>query len=425
MIQRVRGFRDILPGEIGRWQAIERLAAEVFENFGFKEIRIPILEKTDLFARSIGAVTDIVEKEMYTFTDRSGDMLTLRPEATAAVARAYLQNKLYVADPVQKLYTIGPMFRRERPQKGRYRQFYQINAEVIGVAAPTADVQLIVMLLTLMQKLQVPDLTVQLNTLGDADCRPKFQAALGQFLASISDGLCDDCKRRRTENPLRVLDCKNPACQALLEGVPTVHDFLCDACRDHFKTTCNLLDQEGVDYNINDRLVRGLDYYTRTTFEIQTSALGAQSAVAGGGRYDGLMEIIGGPQTPATGFAIGLDRLAEIIEEQWTGVGRKPVVFIAALGDEAHEKAFGWINRLNREGIYAEMDFSGRSLKSQMKQANRFGAGYVLIVGDNELAAGKAVLRDMTASTQEEVPVEDVIAVIQKAATANNSSGGS
>ena len=424
MIQRVRGFRDILPDQIGRWQTIERLATEVFENFGFKEIRIPILEKTDLFARSIGKVTDIVEKEMYTFTDRSGDMLTLRPEATAAVARAYLQNKLYVADPVQKLYTIGPMFRRERPQKGRYRQFYQINAEVIGVAAPTADVQLIIMLLTLMQRLQVPDLTVQINTLGDADCRPKFQAALGQFLASISDGLCDDCKRRRTENPLRVLDCKNPTCQALLEEVPTIHDFLCDACHDHFETTCRLLEKEGIAFNINERLVRGLDYYTRTTFEIQTRALGAQSAVAGGGRYDGLMKIIGGPQTPATGFAIGLDRLAEIIEEQWTGTGRKPVVFIAALGDEAHEKAFGWINRLNREGIYAEMDYSGRSLKSQMKQANRSGAGYVLIVGDNELTSGKAVLRDMAASTQEEVSVEDVIAVIQQVATVNKSGGG-
>ena len=416
MIQRVRGFRDILPGEIGRWQAIERLAAEVFENFGFKEIRIPILEKTDLFSRSIGKVTDIVEKEMYTFTDRSGDMLTLRPEATAAVARAYLQNKLYTADPVQKLYTIGPMFRRERPQKGRYRQFYQINAEVIGVAAPTVDAQLIIMLLNLMEKLRVPDLTVQINTLGDGDCRPKFQEALGTFLASISDGLCEDCQRRRTENPLRVLDCKNPACQALLEKVPTIHDFLCDACRNHFETTCNLLDQEGIDYHINDRLVRGLDYYTRTTFEIQTRALGAKSAVAGGGRYDGLMKIIGGPQTPATGFAIGLDRLAEIVESQWQVNGRQPVVFVAALGDDAHQKAFSWVNRLNREGIYAEMDFSSRSLKSQMKQANRFGAGHVLIVGENELTAGNAILRDMAASTQEEVLVDRVVEIIEKIA---------
>ena len=419
MIQRVRGFRDLLPSEIGRWQAIERQTTEVFENFGFQEIRIPLLEKTELLARSIGEVTDIVEKEMYTFTDRSGDMLTLRPEATAAVARAYLQNKLYAADPVQKLYTIGPMFRRERPQKGRYRQFYQINAEVIGVAAPAADVQLMVMLLNLIKKLQVPDLTVQLNTLGDGDCRPQFQAALAQYLASIAEGLCDDCQRRRTENPLRVLDCKNPNCQALLEKVPTIHDFLCDACRDHFETTCRLLDQEAIEYHINDRLVRGLDYYTRTTFEIQTHTLGAQSAVAGGGRYDGLMQIIGGPQTPATGFAIGLDRLAEILEGQWSVKQRQPLVFIAALGDEAHQKAFGWANRLNRDGIYAEMDFSGRSLKSQMKQANRLGAGYVLIVGENELAAGAVVLRDMSTSTQEEVPIETVIDLLRRIGSTN------
>jgi len=413
MIQRVRGFRDILPGEVGRWRTIERLAAEVFENFGFKEIRIPLLEKTELFARSIGEVTDIVEKEMYTFIDRSGDRLTLRPEATAAVARAYLQNKLYSIQPVQKLFTIGPMFRRERPQKGRYRQFYQINAEVIGVAAPTVDAQLIIMLLTLLKKLRVSDLTVQLNTLGDGDCRPKYQAALARFLESIAGGLCADCRRRRTENPLRVLDCKNQDCQALLEKVPTIHDFLCAACRDHFNTTCNLLNQEGVDYHINDRLVRGLDYYTRTTFEIQTRALGAQSAVAGGGRYDGLMEIIGGPQTPAIGFAVGLDRLVEIVDAQWAAKDRRPLVFVAALGDAAGQKAFGWVNRLNREGIYVEMDYSGRSLKSQMKQAGRQGAEYVLIVGENELAAGTVIVRDMTASAQKEVPMRDVINLLR------------
>jgi histidyl-tRNA synthetase len=408
VIQLIRGFKDILPGEVELWQEIERTASALFEDFGFKEIRIPIMEHTELFARSIGEDTDIVEKEMYTFTDRGGDMLTLRPEATASVVRSYIQHKLYAQDPVRKFYTIGPMFRRERPQKGRYRQFYQINAEVFGIASPYIDAQLIFMLATLFSRLSVTDISAHINSLGCPQCRPQFKQALSDLLSAKTDTLCSDCQRRSSRNPMRVLDCKVPSCREAMSDAPSLSDYLCSDCKTHFDMVKKSLDTLKISFEIDKQLVRGLDYYTRTTFELQTGSLGAQSAVAGGGRYDGLIKALGGSDIPGIGFAIGFDRLAEIISLNRPAVEKKSDIFIAALGEKAQEKAFEWSCDLSLSGIRAETDMANGSLKSQMKKADRSGANYVLIVGDKELEQGTAVLRNMTSKEQSEISMENI-----------------
>lgn len=408
-IQLIRGFKDILPGETELWQHIERTAIDLFEDFGYREIRIPIMEKTELFARSIGEDTDIVEKEMYTFPDRKGDPLTLRPEATASICRSYIQHKMYAQDPVRKFYTIGPMFRRERPQKGRYRQFYQIDAEIFGVEAPFADVELIFLLHTLFDRLNVTDTTAHVNSLGCPGCRPRFKEALSKRLADAASTLCNDCMRRKDRNPLRVLDCKVPGCREAMSGAPSIIDFLCDDCSNHFSTVTEMLTQLGVPFKVDKQLVRGLDYYTRTAFEIQTGALGAQSALAGGGRYDGLVGALGGPQIPAIGFAIGFDRLAEVVSLSTPAAIRTPELFIAALGEPAQKLAFEWSTALGLKGIGATMEYGNKSLKAQMKQANRLGAERVLIVGESELESGAVVLRDMATKTQREIPVSTIV----------------
>jgi histidyl-tRNA synthetase len=409
MIQLIRGFKDILPGEIEIWQQIESTACALFEDFGFKEIRIPVMERTELFARSIGEDTDIVEKEMYTFPDRKGDLITLRPEATASIVRAYIQHRMYAVDSVQKFYTIGPMFRRERPQKGRYRQFYQINAEVFGVASALIDVQLIFILMTLLKRLDVSDVQAHINSLGCPECRPNYRLALTEFLLKLDDRLCADCRRRRERNPLRVLDCKVPSCREALTDAPSILDHLCNDCRQDFETVQTALDRLGIVFLTDKRLVRGLDYYTRTTFEIQTGALGAQSAVAGGGRYDGLVKMLDGPDTPATGFAIGLDRLAEIVGQKKAAAATPPILFAAALGDEGQQQAFQWVSRWCEQGLRTEMDLGGRSLKSQMKRADKLGAAYVMIIGDNELSEGVVILRNMKTKEQVRIAVEEVV----------------
>jgi histidyl-tRNA synthetase len=408
-IQLIRGFKDILPGETELWQHIEHTAITLFEDFGYREIRIPIMEKTELFARSIGEDTDIVEKEMYTFEDRKGDLLTLRPEATASICRAYIQHKMYAQDPVRKFYTIGPMFRRERPQKGRYRQFYQIDAEIFGVASPYADAELIFLLRTLFDRLKVTDTTAHINTLGCPACRPRFKGALSTFLNDAAPRLCSDCLRRKDRNPLRVLDCKVPGCRDALAGAPSIIDYLCEDCRIHFATVTDTLSRLDVPFAVDKQLVRGLDYYTRTAFEIQTGALGAQSAVAGGGRYDGLIASLGGPSMPAIGFAIGFDRLAEIVSLSTPAAVRPPDLFIAALGQTARQRAFEWTTALAIKGIGTSMDYEDRSLKAQMKQADRLGASRVLIVGESELASGQGVLRDMATKRQRDIPLGTLV----------------
>ncbi|MGD9331878.1 MAG: histidine--tRNA ligase [Desulfobacterales bacterium] len=407
-LQSIKGFKDTLPGESELWQTIEEQAKAILRDFGFREIRLPMLEKTELFARSIGESTDIVEKEMYTFQDRGGDLLTMRPEATAGIVRAYLQHKLYAREAVHKFYTIGPMFRRERPQKGRYRQFSQINAEIFGVASAYADAQLILILVHLMNALGVTDATAHINSLGCPECRPAFRSALHTFLDAVGDSLCRDCRRRRETNPLRVLDCKVPACREATQGAPALVDYLCPECQTHFATVRQALADQGIAYTIDDRLVRGLDYYIRTTFEIQTGALGAQNAIAGGGRYDGLSQALGGPDIPATGFAIGLDRLAEIV-----GALRKPApptidLFMAALGEKARAIAFQWLCQLNTRGVAAEMEFRDKSLKSQMKRAHKLGASRVLIIGAQEMQQGTATLRDMSSKEQVNISFDNL-----------------
>lgn len=420
MIQLVKGFKDILPDETELWQYIELTARDLFEDFGFKEIRLPILEQTELFSRSIGEETDIVGKEMYTFADGKRGSVTLRPEATASVVRSYIQHKMYAADPVRKLYTIGPMFRRERPQKGRFRQFYQINAEIFGIEAPFIDAQLIYMLTLLLDRLKVKDVTVHVNSLGCPECRPTFHNALLDLLAAAKDNLCSDCQRRSTKNPLRVLDCKVPGCRDAMADAPAITDYLCGGCQDHFDTVRSLLDSQGVSYAVDKRLVRGLDYYSRTTFEVQTTHAGAQNAVAGGGRYDSLVKMLGGPSQPAIGFAVGFDRLIDIVGLNVRHFIKLPDLFIAAIGENSLKHAYEWSCALNCRGIRTETDFSGKSLKSLMKRANKLQAARVLIIGDDELGTGKATLRNMQTKEQVSVPtatlVESIIQNVTHAA---------
>lgn len=397
----IRGFKDILPRESGKWQHVEGIARQVFADYGIHEIKIPILEKTELFKRGIGETTDIVEKEMYTFLDRGDEYLTLRPEATASVIRAYLEHNMHQADPLTKLFTIGPMFRRERPQKGRFRQFHQINVEFIGQKDPRIDSELISMLMHFLSSTGLTNLSLEINSLGCPQCRPAFRDNVQKCLHDRIDTLCSDCKRRLETNPLRIFDCKNESCQESIAGVPTILEYICADCRDHFEDVQKYLRLLGVAYRINTRMVRGLDYYTQTAFEITTESLGAQNAIAGGGRYDGLTRILGGPDIPGIGFAIGLERLISLVPGNEEDFIQSPHLFIAALGSRAQEFSFCLCHALRTAGIRAEMDFSDRSLKSQMKRSDRFNCPHTLIIGERELDEGKAPLRNMTTKEQE------------------------
>ena len=405
-IRAVRGMKDILPPESNRWQWVEKKAREVFDLYGYKEMRLPLLERTELFARSIGADTDIVAKEMYTFIDRHGDSVTLRPEATAQVVRAFLENRLEKGAGVKKFFLIGPMFRYERPQKGRYRQFYQINCEALGSDAPELDAEVIVMLCDLLERLGLGSLRLLINSLGCPECQVDFKARLKIFLFS-REGWCDDCIRRREVNPLRVLDCKSKVCQELLKTAPVMRDCLCEACDRHYARVRELLDRFGIDYVEQPRLVRGLDYYTRTAFEVTAASLGAQDAVAGGGRYNGLIRELGGPDLPGMGFAIGEDRLLEVLPAG-SIPDNAPGVFLAALGPAAKDRGLALLQELRSEGLAVEMDFDDRSLKAQMSLADRLGARWVVILGDRELVAGEAMVRDMADGSQTAVSLQEL-----------------
>jgi len=412
-ITNIKGFRDIMPQETGLWQRLETRARQVFESFGFQEIKTPVLEKTELFTRGIGQETDIVSKEMYTFNDTKGRNMTMRPEATASVVRAYIQHRPYLRYPVQKLYTIGPMFRHERPQKGRFRQFHQIDAELFGDGGARSDADIILMAMGLFETLGLDDLTLNLNSLGCPLCRPTFKERLSSHLSDKGASLCSDCQRRAVTNPLRVFDCKVESCKGVVHDAPSIVDFLCQECRDHFRSVQALLEGSGVGFVLNPRLVRGLDYYNRTTFEIQTEQLGAQNAVAGGGRYDGLVKLLGGPDHPATGFAVGMERVVALLMDKDAPGIRKPDLFVAALGSTAETVSFKWAGALRKRGIWVEFDYGSRGLKSQMKKAGRLGAGKVLIVGDDELASGRGILRDMTTGEQDEVVLEGIVEVME------------
>ncbi len=403
-VKAVRGFADILPEEVPTWRKVEEEARRTLEAFGFQEIRVPVLERTELFQRGIGDETDIVQKEMYTFEDRGGDSVTLRPEATASIARAYVEHRLYARDPEARLYFIGPMFRYERPQRGRLRQFHQIDAEVFGVDHPMVDAEVMALLMELLKRVGVQQCELQLNSLGCPSCRGPFRRELQDFLQRRLDELCPDCRRRAQRNPLRTFDCKVPQCRKVMEEAPLLEDYLCDACRGHFEQVRAHLEELGIPFVVNPRMVRGLDYYTRTAFEVVAEGLGAQNAVAAGGRYDRLVSELGGPDISGIGFAIGMERLLLLIPPE--PAPPTALLFIAALGEEAQKMAFRWSWALKRQGLPTMVDYRGRSLKAQLRRADKFAIPFVAIVGEDEIAQGEVILRDMKKGTQERVPLE-------------------
>ncbi len=403
----IKGMNDILPGEIATWQFLEQEARRIFHSYGFSEIRVPVVEKTELFCRSIGETTDIVEKEMYTFTDKSGNSLTLRPEGTAPVMRSFIEQKLYTQDPVAKLYYLGPMFRYERPQKGRYRQFHQIGVEAIGVDDPKIDAQILAMLCHYFDAVGIHDVELHINSLGCRDCRPAYRQALIGYLEDRLASLCSDCQRRYQTNPLRVLDCKVPTCQEATATAPSMIEHLCAGCDEHFSQVKGYLQNLAIRYTVNTRMVRGLDYYSKTTFEMVTSSLGSQNAVAAGGRYDGLISDLGGPALPGIGFAMGVERLVLMKNSKELPVERLPL-FLAAMGQPAGDRAFLLMSALQKQGLCVEMDYTAKSLKAQMRRAGKFGARYVLILGEEELARQVVILRNMDDGSQQELPLGGV-----------------
>jgi histidyl-tRNA synthetase len=406
-IRAVRGTHDILPDEMPAWHAMESAARTLLPRYGYREIRTPVFEETELFARGIGSDTDIVSKEMYTFADRDGGSLTLRPEATAGIVRSVIEHNLAATDPALKVYALGPMFRRERPQKGRYRQFHQLDVEAFGFGSPTIDAETIELALAYLDACGVARRELLLNSVGDRNCRPAYVERLRAALAERAAALCADCRRRAETNPLRVLDCKVPEDQETIASLPRISEHLCAECRDHFAEVRRQLELLGIPYRTSDRLVRGLDYYVRTTFEITSDALGAQSSVLGGGRYDGLVRDLGGPELPGIGFAVGLERLSLLLP-----AGKEPArsrVFLLPLSEGAFDPALRLQRALREAGVSALLDPEARSFKSRMKQADRLGARFVAILGEDELARGVWTVRDMARSTQEAVAESRIV----------------
>ncbi len=427
MLKAVRGTRDLLPPETALWNRIETAARQVFARYNFGEIRTPIFEDTSLFARSVGEETDIVSKEMYTWEDRAraqsekSQSLTLRPENTAGVVRAYIEHKLGESGQLQKLYYIGPQFRRERPQKGRYRQFWQIGAEVIGPPSsgsesPLRDAEVLEMLATLLGELGIAGWTLELNSVGSAADRARYNAALRTALVQVQEKMCVDCQRRAVTNPLRVLDCKVPEDQPIIESLPKIADYLGEDSRSHFAAVTAALDAAGVPYRLNPRLVRGLDYYTRTTFEFTHGGLGAQNALLGGGRYDGLSEAIGGPRAPGIGFAIGLDRLALTVQAQEPDQKTAPPqadVYIAPLGEGLNAPALALARELRRAGLAVELGEGSFRLKKSFEAADK-AARRIVILGEDELASGILTVKDFASGAQSKVPRAELAAMLRK-----------
>lgn len=411
LINGPRGTKDILPDTVAQWTHVEKVIRELCARYGYHEIRTPIFEHTELFLRGIGETTDVVEKEMYTFTDRGERSLTLRPENTASVVRSYLQNKLYAADALVKLFYIGSMFRYDRPQAGRYREFHQFGVEALGEENPAVDAEIIVLAVEFLRALGLQELKLHLNSVGCPKCRPVYRERLQEFFRLHLKELCTDCRSRFERNPLRLLDCKNEHCHALAEGAPRITDCLCDECRTHFAEVQSYLTAAGIPFELDANLVRGLDYYTKTAFEVKYTPLGAQSAVAGGGRYDGLVEEVGGPPTPGIGFAVGLERVLLALEKQEL-LPEEPEavdVFVVALGEAAQIPAFKLLHELRVAKLSAAMDFAGRSMKAQMKQANKKNARFVAILGEDEVKEASALLKDMKTSEQKKLALKDFV----------------
>lgn len=409
-VESVRGMRDILPEEARLWQRVEAEIRAVFSLYGYEEIRPPLVELSDLFSRGVGAATDIVHKEMYAFPDKKGQMLALRPEATASVVRAYIEHGLYAKGDLAKLYYFGPMFRYEKPQKGRQRQFHQYGVEALGSLDPALDAEVIALSWHLMERLGLPaeSLFLRLNSIGCREDRVRYRQALHRHFSARREELCPECQRRLEENPLRILDCKEPQCQPAISAAPLSLDFLCPSCRSHFEALEALLSGIGLRYERDPRLVRGLDYYTRTVFELCSRELGAQDALLGGGRYDDLVELLGGPATPAVGFAGGMERLILILQAREKEAGFGVWAQVVPIGEETKPKAVQVLAALRRAGISADMDYMGRALRKVMQVAAR-RARYAVILGPDELSQGKVSVKDLAQGTSQLVPLDEFL----------------
>ncbi len=412
MIAAIRGTHDILPGDVEKWQYVERVARESCERYGYVEIRTPIIEREELFAKGTGESTDIVQKEMYAFTDKGGERVTLRPEATPSMVRAYIAHNLEHAMPAAKLYAMGPMFRYERPQKGRYRQFHQLDVEVFGMENPAVDAEVIDLAWTLVTQLGIAQAELVINSVGCPACRPVFQAALLAALGDNLGRLCGDCQRRSATNPLRIYDCKVPADQPIIDGLPHSVDYLCEPCATHFVGVKTHLDAIGIAWRQSHRLVRGLDYYVRTTFEVLGQALGAQNALLGGGRYDGLVKQLGGGDRAGIGFAAGLERLVLALPES-APVAPPAPAFVVAIGDEGRAAAWLLVRELRQAGLAAQMELEAKGVRAQMKRADRLATRVTLIVGGDELARGEVTLRDMATGEQRAIARESVVTAVR------------
>jgi histidyl-tRNA synthetase len=426
VVKSVRGTRDLLPPETAVWTFVELSARDVFRAYNFQEIRTPVIEDLQLFKRSVGEETDIVSKEMFAWEDRAraesekGQWLALRPENTAGVVRAYIEHKLWERPGLQKLFYIGPQFRRERPQKGRYRQFYQIGAEVIGPStagseSPAVDAELLEMLVTLLDRVGITGWELQLNSVGDPNCRPKYFAALQQALKRVVKNMCDDCQRRAQTNPLRVFDCKVVEDQPIIERLPRMSEYLDESCRAHFQAVQDILRSLEIPFVVNDRLVRGLDYYTRTAFEFTHGALGAQNAILGGGRYDGLSENLGGPPAPGIGFAIGEDRFVMAIQKSAEAMSPKPDVYIAPLGAGMDREAAQLARELRRHNLIVDLGNESFRLKKSLETASKLGARFALIVGENEVKSGQFALKNLSTGEQVTVPRAELATRVRSA----------
>ncbi len=410
-IQKIKGFVDLFPEEAAKFTFMESAARDIFSRYGFGELRTPVLEKTELFQKSIGEDTDVVGKEMFTFPDRKDRSLTMRPEATAGVVRAFIDSKTHQPGKVSKYFTFGPMFRYERPQKGRQRQFHQINAEIFGAPEAQADAELILMLKTFLNTIGLTKLAVELNSLGCHECRPAYRQALTDYYKSKDkDNFCEDCRRRMETNPLRVLDCKVPACKELVADAPAITDHLCGECKTHFTAVKTILDGAGLEYVLNPRLVRGLDYYVRTCFEVASFDIGSQTAVAGGGRYDGLIKTLGGGDCAATGFAIGMERLAMLLDQI---EAQAPDFYLAVVDGEAANQAMLFAQQLRDKGLSGNVSYGGGSMKSRMRSANKSGAKVCLIMGGDELANETITVKDMVGDEEQKtIPQSEFLAGI-------------
>ena len=413
-IQAIRGVKDIMPDEVEKWRWVENKADQVFTRYGFKEIRLPIFEKTKLFSRGIGETTDIVEKEMYTFEDRGGEKVTLRPEGTASVVRAFIEHKMYASQTVHKFYYLGPMFRYERPQAGRFRQFYQIGVEAMGSHNPSIDAEVMAMLMDFFNILGLNQFELQINSLGCDKCRPEYRETLKKSITSHLSDLCENCNKRYQKNPLRVLDCKVERDIEIASELPKITEHVCNECKHHFEKVQVLLTGAKVPYSINSKLVRGLDYYTHTAFEITSGELGAQNTICGGGRYNTLVEKFEGPSTPCFGFALGLERLISLVPfDGVKNIESNPDIFVVPLGEEAKSMVFNLVHLLRSEGLSVERDYDEGSMKSQMRKANKSASRFTLIIGENEIKSGNYQLKNMQDGKQSSITADSCVEEIK------------